>query len=192
MNQHDKLGFNQYQTRGDVTVLYLERIDGSVLETLIDTEELRRLEDFGRRWFASDIQGRTVVQAHTVWDKHTGTSESIYLSRFLLGVTDPRVSVDYHNHDTLDNRKKNFIPLSSSGNGLHRADVNKNNTSGYLGVTWSKNANKWLAQITHNRKNKYLGLFVDKEEAARVVQAERGRLIQLERQDPTTGQGQSE
>jgi hypothetical protein len=39
------------------------------------------------------------------------------------------------------------------------------NSSGYIGVNWHKSAKKWMAQIKVNRKNIYLGLFTNKEDA---------------------------
>lgn len=41
----------------------------------------------------------------------------------------------------------------------------KNNTSTYVGVSWSKNAKKWISQITIKGKTKYLGLFDNEEDA---------------------------
>ena len=40
-----------------------------------------------------------------------------------------------------------------------------NNTSGYKGVYWDKKHEKWLAQITYNKKNIHLGCFDDIEKA---------------------------
>ena len=42
----------------------------------------------------------------------------------------------------------------------------KNNTSGYAGVNLSKNSLKWVAYVSHNYKNVYVGVFITKEEAA--------------------------
>jgi hypothetical protein len=44
--------------------------------------------------------------------------------------------------------------------------MRKNNTSGYRGVSRSRNATKWLAQITIHGVNKCLGHFDDKVAAA--------------------------
>ena len=44
------------------------------------------------------------------------------------------------------------------------------NTSEYVGVSWAKKANKWLAQITANQKVKHLGLFADELEASKAYQ----------------------
>jgi len=37
--------------------------------------------------------------------------------------------------------------------------INKNNTSGYVGVSWNKTLKLWAAQITLNYKNIHLGYF---------------------------------
>jgi len=42
------------------------------------------------------------------------------------------------------------------------------NKSGYVGVCWSKASNKWVAQISINKKATYLGLFATLEEALQV------------------------
>lgn len=43
----------------------------------------------------------------------------------------------------------------------------KSNKSGITGVYWSKRNSKWKAEITINSKNKFLGLFDDKQEAGK-------------------------
>lgn len=43
--------------------------------------------------------------------------------------------------------------------------LRKNNTSGYTGVVWCKNRNKWYAQIMFQRKNYKLGYYSELSEA---------------------------
>jgi hypothetical protein len=72
--------------------------------------------------------------------------------------------IDHINQNSHDNKIKNlrkadvFINNQNQGN-------RKNNTSGYKGVSWSKQKNKWRATITINNKHKTLGCFNDKETA---------------------------
>jgi hypothetical protein len=49
--------------------------------------------------------------------------------------------------------------------------VSKNNTSGVTGVTWNKQNNNWIAQISINRKNIHIGSF-DKFEDAKKARRE--------------------
>lgn len=69
----------------------------------------------------------------------------------------PCVNVD---HLRITTRKQNL-----ENQGVLRRD----NTSGYRGVSWSNQANKWWAYITHNGKRIHVGLFVDVNEANKAV-----------------------
>lgn len=167
---------NYYQNRGEVTAIVVHTRNGALYEALIDTEDLEKVQSVGRKWFISTIQGRNVVTAHTIGNKHT-----IYLSRVILGVTDPSVIVDYANHDTLNNLKDNLIITSKSGSGLLRKGANSNNkSSGVIGVSWHKKASKWMAQISHKRKHYYLGLHETIEQAAQEVETARRKLLGTE------------
>jgi len=74
--------------------------------------------------------------------------------------------VDHINFDKLDNRKKNLRVCSPQQNACHRR--NPNNTSGYRGVTWSKQMKMWQVSIVVNWKSISLGLYKNKKEAAKV------------------------
>lgn len=72
------------------------------------------------------------------------------------------VVIDHINEVKTDNRLENLRLIG------HRENVSrsmKNNTSTYVGVSWSKNAKKWISQITIEGKTKYLGLFDNEEDA---------------------------
>lgn len=63
-----------------------------------------------------------------------------------------------------DNRKSNLRISNKSGNAAN-SDIRNTNTSGVTGVCWNKKANKWMARITYNNKDYYLGLFDELEDA---------------------------
>lgn len=73
--------------------------------------------------------------------------------------------IDHINEDKLDNRRNN-LRLCSNRQNLSNRGKQKNNTSGYKGVTWLSANKVWIAQIKVNGKNIYLGSFKDKEDAA--------------------------
>ena len=85
-----------------------------------------------------------------------------------------RVIYKLHNHDwdISDISPNNFIdhidrnPLNNNIDNLRVVSQQQNmfNTSG-KGYTWIKKANKWLAQISINNKNKPLGYFVEEQDA---------------------------
>ena len=57
------------------------------------------------------------------------------------------------------------------------------NTSGFRGVTWSKQAGKWLARVTHNGRSIFAGSFDDPKEAGAAAAAKRLELFTHNDQD---------
>jgi hypothetical protein len=72
----------------------------------------------------------------------------------------PDAQIDHINGVRTDNRLCN-LRLASNAENRRNSGKQKANTSGFKGVTWSKSARKWMAQITKDGKNNYLGLFSD-------------------------------
>lgn len=77
----------------------------------------------------------------------------------------PTQIVDHRNHDRSNNRIRNLRACSRSVNQRNQSDHGRN-TSGHIGVTFNKGANKWAAFIRINGKQKHLGFFVDIADAA--------------------------
>jgi hypothetical protein len=71
----------------------------------------------------------------------------------------------YHiDRDKTNNNLLNLRFCSHSENQRNH-EIQRNNTSGYKGVSWSNKAKKWLSQIQINRKGTFLRYFNTKEEA---------------------------
>ena len=66
--------------------------------------------------------------------------------------------IDHIDIDRTNNRFDN-LRLASSQQNLQNRGKQKNNTSGLKGVSWSKAAKKWWAQIVADGRHKHLGLF---------------------------------
>lgn len=77
----------------------------------------------------------------------------------------PVSEVDHIDRDRQNNRICNLRLATRSENAANQC-MRSNNRSGFKGVTWSKVAKKWTAEISFNNKRNYLGLFETKEEAA--------------------------
>ena len=103
--------------------------------------------------------------------------KTVSLHRFLLGVWSPTVKVDHEDGDGLNNRRKNLRKSTHSQNQQNRGKQ-KNNTSGFKGVTWHQQGNKgwWKAQISVDGVKIYLGLFDNKREAYTVYKEASKRL----------------
>jgi hypothetical protein len=73
--------------------------------------------------------------------------------------------IDHENTDGLDNRRVNLRQATSSQNHVNmprRAD----NTSGYIGVSWSRITSKWKAELSFQGVRYCLGYFLSATEAA--------------------------
>lgn len=78
----------------------------------------------------------------------------------------PDCDIDHINGDKLDNRIENLRDVSVSVN-QQNALGKSNNTSGFNGVQWDKNRNKWIARMMVNYKNIYLGRYDNFEDAVK-------------------------
>lgn len=72
--------------------------------------------------------------------------------------------IDHINTDSLDNRIENLREATQSQNCANQ-NIKKNNTSGFKGVKFRKDTNKWSASVMVNRKNIALGSFETIDEA---------------------------
>lgn len=70
----------------------------------------------------------------------------------------PTDLVDHKNKNRLDNSIDNLRPATRKQN-AENSGIRSHNTSGFKGVTWSKDRCKWVAQINHNGEHKTLGYF---------------------------------
>jgi hypothetical protein len=77
----------------------------------------------------------------------------------------PERDLDHINHKTSDNRIVNLRECTSSQNQANRSS-NRNNSSGYRGVTFHKKLGKYQAAIRVNRKPVHLGTFITAVDAA--------------------------
>ena len=93
----------------------------------------------------------------------TSGSDNLAIHRLIINCPDDMV-VDHINHNPLDNRKSNLRICTISQNNMNRG-LQSNNSSGYVGVSFYKPTNKWVAYIKINSKTIKLGYYDTKEEA---------------------------
>jgi hypothetical protein len=117
--------------------------------TLIDNEDFDYLSQW--KWHI-DSKGYAV---RTINDRKYSLARQI-----LKLPKDDKLEVDHINRVRLDNRKINLRIVTRSENLLNRG-IQKNNNSGFKGVSWSKTANKWRTTF----KGVHLGYFISKEKA---------------------------
>ena len=88
---------------------------------------------------------------------------------FATGEDPGDYTIDHINRKRADNRFENLrLATRQQQQGNH--PVHSNNTSGVRGVCFSRQRNRWVAQIMINGKQTHLGRFATKEEAAATYQ----------------------
>lgn len=93
------------------------------------------------------------------------TQKGINIHRLLLKVNSNQL-VDHINGNTLDNRRKNLRIATKAQNGMNRTKQ-VNNKSGYKGVSFRPDRNKFRATIYQNKKQTHLGYFDSVIDAAK-------------------------
>ena len=76
-------------------------------------------------------------------------------------------TIDHINNDKTDNRLINLRECTQSQNCANRI-ISKANTSGFKGVSWNNEKQKWRVILVANKKRLYLGDFLSKFEAKKV------------------------
>ena len=98
---------------------------------------------------------------HTIEANVTGNHKTIKLHQ-LLGFKNG----DHADRNPLNNRRNNFRICTDAENKRNRSKF-KNNTSGFIGVSFDKSKNKWRAYINIDQKQSSLGTFIDQNDAIR-------------------------
>jgi len=78
--------------------------------------------------------------------------------------------IDHINHKKSDNRICNLRDVTNAQNHQNRARHTKS-ASGYVGVTWHKRDERWLAHIEVNGRRHHLGYFKDLDAAVEARKA---------------------
>lgn len=86
------------------------------------------------------------------------------LAVFYMSGKWPDGDVDHINHIRTDNSYRN-LRVSTRKENCRNQMLCDRNKSGFVGVSWNKNAQKWISQIRVNYEVIYLGIFSDKKDA---------------------------
>lgn len=134
--------------------LYSKKYPNNV--ALVDDEDFDMLNT--RKWYVAK-------PAHTCYAVAWVKGKMKKMHRVILGMTDPKVFVDHKDGNGLNNQRENIRVATYSQNMANRRSQ-KNSTSKYLGVYWSKPARKWKAQVRDGGALIYLGYFEKETDAA--------------------------
>ncbi len=139
------------------------------------TGEFTRIKKTGRR----DV-GCKVGSIHPRGYQTIGIDRKYYKAHHLAWLYVygelPTLSIDHINRITGDNRIAN-LRLATQKQNNENISMRKDNTSGYRGVTWHSAGKKWRAQVSHNKKYIIVGMFDNKEDAAKAVELKRREIF---------------
>ena len=123
-------------------------------ESKINLEDIDKIKN--KKWTLSNTIGYVICRINNY---------TIPLHRYLLDLKkgDNKIT-DHINRDRLDNRRKNLRLTNWSGNSFNTTK-RKNCSSKYKGVSYCKERNEWIAQISIDGKNTNLGRFKTEKEA---------------------------
>lgn len=149
-----------------IAVLVCPSPNGKLWSVLVDADLLPEILNAGF-WRVTNFyptkKGGFRLYAYTSQLKPV--KRMVYLHRFVANPA-PGFVVDHINHRSTDNRRSNLRSVTEHINQLNR-QLASCGASGLRGVRQYRERDKWVAKVG----DKQLGVFTDKEQAARVVQA---------------------
>lgn len=124
-------------------------------EYLFDIEDVAILN--GKYWYEDDYGYLTTAI------KVDGKYKYLKFHRLVMSANKGQY-VDHKNRNRADNRKDNLRICSHIENDRNRS-IQKNNTTGIIGVHFDTRRGKWIATIGISGKTVYLGRFENKDDA---------------------------
>ncbi len=144
---------NKYTFDGNTCYLHINGKYGKFV-AILDANDFEKVKNYS--W--SVIAGKYTYYVKTMVNRKT-----IRLHRLITACPN-YMQVDHRNRNGLDNRRIN-LKLVTNGENQQNKRLLKNNTSGFNGVFWRKDRQRWVAYITINGKRIILGHKKTKEDA---------------------------
>lgn len=128
--------------------------------TLVDDEDFEQLNRW--KWSYAVIRGKEYVTRQI--GKRGIRLQTLKIHSMILGKKNG-FEIDHIDGNGLNNQKSNLRFVTHQQNGFN-LKIGKHNKSGFKGVYWHKQNQKWCASIGFNYKQYFLGLFKFKKDAA--------------------------
>jgi hypothetical protein len=133
----------------------------------IDDEDYERVSQ--HTWAASVNEAGNVRAV-----AYVSSSKRIYMHRFILGVTNPKIEVDHKDNDGTNNQKYNLRIVTHKQNSENRKP--RTNTATGIRNVYLRPSGRYYVRVMHNYAIYDLGTYDTIEEAAHVAaNARRGR-----------------
>ncbi len=125
---------------------------------LVDNDDFEKFNQYS--WYLST----TGYAIRGKWNKIKKQNDIIHLHKKIL-ITPKNMEVDHINGNRIDNRKNNLRICTHKQN-IANQKLQKRSKSGYKGVSYYKNYDKWEAYVCTDNKKYRIGYFSIKKEAA--------------------------
>ena len=132
---------------------------------IVDDEDFEYLNQW--KWHV--IKSDNIFYAKRNIKRYTGKQTQISMHRLIMN-PDKYMKIDHIDRDGLNNQKNNLRICTNSQNCMNRI-LHSNNKSGFKGVYFCKQHNKFRARVCINKINKHIGLYIDAKDAARAYNA---------------------
>lgn len=147
---HNNKKYNEYRIDGDVVIGKCSNSDDEFYVDLDDFDKIKNIS------WSLHINSNGFKKLNGTMPN---TYEAVAMHTYL----------GYQNYDHIDrnelnNCKSNLRKATLEENARNHS-LRKDNKSGFSGVCWDKEENKWMAYINKNKKMKKLGRFTDKKDA---------------------------
>jgi hypothetical protein len=130
---------------------------------IVDNDDYERILSYGKWTYHKN--GYAIIQKGFKNEFGSWCVKVIRMHRIVLNAQDGQF-VDHSNEDKLDNRKTN-IRICTQIENKRNVGIRKNNKSGFKGVFFWKDRNKFTSQIWFEKKKIHLGVFINPIDAAR-------------------------
>lgn len=130
--------YNKFEIIDEVVKVYVNNEENKIM--LCDIDDWNTLKKY---YWREDPNGYAIA----INDYNT-----IRFHREVMKVDDSKIQVDHINGDRMDNRKVNLRLCTNQENSMNKYK-NSNNSSGYKGVYYDKERNKWRGAIQFNGKS---------------------------------------
>lgn len=160
---------NDYEIRGETTVLFHKRIDGTIVESYISTKDLERVKEIPGTWSVGSTSDKRYSYIRTKWNFVNGKRRCVNIHRWITNAPDDRV-VDHINHNTRDNRRENIRVVTANINNQNRNGANHDSVTGIRGLYWHKRDKAYRVKLYINGKYRHIGQSVDFEKAKKIAE----------------------
>lgn len=139
--------------------IYLEIPLSRGLVAIVDADDYEELSQF--KWHAHAHGYTNYARRNVTRDDGSRSTEMMHQR-----IQPDAPAVDHINGNGLDNRRANLRTATQAENNRNRR-IARNNTSGFIGVSWYRRYRKWVASVRVGGISKTLGYFDDPIDAAK-------------------------